>query len=64
MTLLPAFRRPRQSDLCEFKASLVYRVSFNTARTAQRNPVSKNTNTNEQTKKSYGNRGWRERAHI
>jgi hypothetical protein len=27
--------------LCEFKASLVYRVSTRTARTAQRNPVSK-----------------------
>jgi hypothetical protein len=28
-------------DLCEFKASLVYRVSSRTARATQRNPVSK-----------------------
>ena len=29
-------------DLCEFKASVVYRVSFRTAKTvSQRNPVSK-----------------------
>jgi hypothetical protein len=27
---------------CEFKASLVYRVSSRTARATQRNPVSKN----------------------
>jgi hypothetical protein len=34
-------------DLCEFKASLVYRTSFRTAKATQRNPVSK---TNKQTK--------------
>jgi hypothetical protein len=28
-------------DLCEFEASLVYRVSSRTARAIQRNPVSK-----------------------
>jgi hypothetical protein len=27
MPLIPALRRPRQMDLCEFKVSLVYRVS-------------------------------------
>ena len=31
-----------QIDLCEFKASLVYRTSSKTARDTQRNPVSKN----------------------
>ena len=33
--------RQRQVDLCEFKASLVFRVSSSTARTTHRNPVSK-----------------------
>ena len=27
MPLIPALRRQRQADLCEFKASLVYRVN-------------------------------------
>jgi hypothetical protein len=31
----------RHADLCEFEASLVYTVSSRTARTTQRNPVSK-----------------------
>jgi len=35
--LIPALRRQRQVDLCEFKASLVYRVSSRTGRAAQRN---------------------------
>ena len=30
--LVPAFGRQRQVDLCEFKASLVYRVSSRTSR--------------------------------
>ena len=43
-TLIPALRRQMQVDLCEFKPSLVYRVSSRTAgtRTTPRNPVSKN----------------------
>jgi hypothetical protein len=37
--------------ISEFEASLVYRVSFRTARTTQRNPVAKKTNkTNKQQK--------------
>jgi hypothetical protein len=32
----------RGRQISEFKASLVYRVSFRTARATQRNPVSKN----------------------
>ena len=32
-TLIPAPRRERQEDQCEFEASLVYRVSSRTART-------------------------------
>jgi hypothetical protein len=42
MPLNPALSRQRQADLCEFKASLVYRVSSRTVRTTQRNPVWKN----------------------
>ena len=30
MPLIPALGRQRQADVCEFKASLVYRVSFRT----------------------------------
>ena len=33
--------RQRQADLCEFKASLIYKVSSRTIRSTQRNPVSK-----------------------
>jgi hypothetical protein len=45
--------------ISEFKASLVYRVSSRTARTAQRNPISKNqknkTKQNNQNKKTKKN---------
>jgi hypothetical protein len=41
MYLIPALGRQDQADLCEFKASLVYRVSSRIARAMQRNPVSK-----------------------
>jgi hypothetical protein len=40
--LISVLWRQRQADLCEFKATLVYRVSSRTARAiTQRNPVSK-----------------------
>jgi hypothetical protein len=42
--LIPAPISQSWADLSEFKASLVYRVSFRTARTIQRNPVSKSKN--------------------
>jgi hypothetical protein len=35
MLLIPAFRRQRQVDLCEFEVSLVYTVSSRTARATQ-----------------------------
>ena len=35
MPLVPAFRRQRQVDLCEFKTSLVYIESSRTARATQ-----------------------------
>jgi hypothetical protein len=38
--LVPASRRQRQVNLCEFKASLVYRVSFWVTTVTQQNPVS------------------------
>jgi hypothetical protein len=37
----------RNRQTCEFEASLVYRVSSRTARTTQRNPVSKNQKEKE-----------------
>ena len=40
--LVPALRRQRQVDLCEIKASLVYRASLRTVRDTQRNPVLSN----------------------
>ena len=41
MPLIPALGRLRQADLCEFKASLVYKVSSRRAMAVtQRNPVS------------------------
>ena len=39
--LILTLGRERQMDLCEFKASLVYRVSSRTAKVTQRNPVLK-----------------------
>ena len=39
--LIPALRRQRQADLCEFKSSLIYRASSRAARATQRNPVLK-----------------------
>jgi hypothetical protein len=42
--LVVAFGKQRQSDISEFEASLIYRVSSRTARATQRNPLSKNQN--------------------
>jgi hypothetical protein len=39
--LIPAHGRQRQGELCEFEASLVYRVSSRSAKATQRNPISK-----------------------
>jgi len=39
--IVPAFRRQKQVDLCEFETSLVYKVSSRTVgAVTQRNPVS------------------------
>jgi hypothetical protein len=37
--LIPTLRRQQHIGLCEFKDSLVYRVSSRTARATQRNPA-------------------------
>ena len=39
MPLVPALRRQRQVNVCDFKASLVYRASSRTTRDTQRNLV-------------------------
>jgi hypothetical protein len=41
----------RDRRISEFEASLVYKVSSRTAKTIQRNPVSKNQKPNKQTNK-------------
>jgi hypothetical protein len=41
MTLIPALKRQRQVDLCEFQASLVYRSRSKSVEVSQRNPASK-----------------------
>jgi hypothetical protein len=38
----PALQRQKQVDLCNFKASLVYKTSSRTAKATQINPVSTN----------------------
>ena len=50
MPLMPAGRW-----ISEFEASLVYKVSFRTARAIQRNPVSKNKTTKKTKKQSKKN---------
>ena len=52
--LIPALGRQRQTDLCEFEASLVYTVSSRTARATQRNSVSKNKNDKQMNKNVKG----------
>ena len=48
MPLIPALRRQRGRQISEFEFSLDYKVSSRTARAKQRNPVSKNKQTNKQ----------------
>ena len=49
-TSTAALRKQRQADLCEFKASLVYKSSSRRARATRRNPISKNKKTNKNKK--------------
>jgi hypothetical protein len=48
--------------ISEFKASLVYRVSFRTARAIQRNPVSKNQKKKKKKKRKEKKR--KENEHL
>ena len=50
--MIPAPRRQRQADFCEFKTSLVYSGSSRTTMSTKRNPVSKNKT--KQTKERRG----------
>jgi hypothetical protein len=52
MPLIPALRKQRQADLCEFQVSLVYRVSYRTVRATQRNPILKS----QKKRKRWGRR--------
>ena len=54
--LIPALgrQRQRQGDPCEFQDSLVYRMSFKTARATQRDPVSKNKQTKDKKRERKG----------
>jgi hypothetical protein len=52
MPLMPTLGRQRQVELCEFKASLVYRVSSRTAKATQRNPFLKNKTKQQKQQKT------------
>lgn len=47
-TLIPAFRKQRQVDLCAIKTTQVYIVSSRAASAVQREPVSKKPNKQQQ----------------
>jgi glucose-6-phosphate 1-dehydrogenase len=46
---VPALWRQRQSDLCEFKASVVHKASSKTTKAAHTQTLSQNKQTNKQT---------------
>jgi hypothetical protein len=54
--------RGRDRQISESKASVVYRVSSRTARTTQRNPVSKTKANKNNNKEGGGGRGRRGRG--
>ena len=49
MPLVPALWRQRQADLCEFEASLVYRVGSRIARATQKSCVLKTKQKSQET---------------
>jgi hypothetical protein len=51
----PRTRDAEAADLCEFEASLVYRVSSRTAKVTQRNPVLKNKRKKKKKKRGIVN---------
>jgi hypothetical protein len=56
-TLIPALGRQRQEDVCEFPASLVYRMSSRTAKATRRELESNDKQTDRQTNKELCGRG-------
>jgi hypothetical protein len=50
-SLIPALKRQRQADLCEFKTSLIYRAHFRITRATERDPISKNNYIKKQKNK-------------
>lgn len=54
-----AIRRLRQADPCEFQARPVYRESFRTAMSMQRNPVSKYTLSPKEKKRKNNKLGFK-----
>ena len=58
MPLIPALRRQRQANLCEFEASLVYKSYFQVRVQSYRETLSrKNKQTNKQKRTSYSDNG-------
>ena len=51
--VVQAFNPSRDRQISEFLATVVYRVSFRTARATQRNPVLKNPKGKEKKKEFY-----------
>jgi hypothetical protein len=47
MLLNPVLGRQRQVDVCEFKASLVYKVSSSTSKGMYKDPKNQTKETNE-----------------
>lgn len=58
-TLIPAFGRQRQVNLCEFKTSLVYILSSRTASATERDSVTK-IRRKRQRRKKRRKKAWRE----
>ena len=58
--LIPALRKQRQADLCEFKASLVHRASSRTGSIATENPVSRKKKSSPSSRTNKEDRGDRE----
>jgi hypothetical protein len=52
MPLIPALARQRQVDLCEFKATLVYRVRSRSSRAKTEKPCFKKIKQTKQTNKT------------
>jgi 2,3-bisphosphoglycerate-independent phosphoglycerate mutase len=54
----------RDRQICEFEASLVYRVSSRTARVTERNPVSEKTKNKKQKKNQQQQQNMTTTTHL